>query len=123
MGWKSDGVPWIRRQPTRTRVRCLFCGGTTAIVSNGDFSHDPGRVQLYCDSEECSAREIEVLVVRDGADAQDRRDVQALQAIDDPPKYRAARERGATSFSFDQLADAFEGDDPVARRRGTGTRP
>ncbi|GAA1176080.1 hypothetical protein GCM10009578_017380 [Streptomyces rhizosphaericus] len=65
------------------RVQCLFCGANTAILSDRDLESDHGRIEVYCDSQMCDAREVIVLVRRDGAQARWRADVRALEAIDD----------------------------------------
>ncbi|MFJ5657486.1 hypothetical protein ACIQD5_29700 [Streptomyces microflavus] len=69
---------------------CYFCGGRTAILGSGDRPDDPGRLEVYCDNPMCDAREIAVLVKRDGAGAPDRADVRALREVDRPRETPAA---------------------------------
>lgn len=84
--WEAGSVPWARRSTSAGQaVRCYFCGGETAIGSYGDLPDDTGRLELYCDNELCDAREVVILVRRDGDDAYVRADVRALRAIDEGP--------------------------------------
>jgi hypothetical protein len=88
--WGSGGEPWLRRhQPNATHehesnsVQCMFCGDKTLKRSASDRSQDPGRLELYCDNAFCDAREMVLLVVRDGLNAHERSDVRALRLVDD----------------------------------------
>lgn len=88
--WNAEGEPWLRRhQPEATyahepkSVQCLFCGSQTLKRSASDRSQDPGRLELYCDNGRCDAREMVLLVRRDGAGAGRRADVRALNLLDD----------------------------------------
>ncbi|GGY57996.1 hypothetical protein GCM10010385_03950 [Streptomyces geysiriensis] len=84
--WEAGTVPWARRAlDAGHTVRCYFCGGESAISSYGDLPDDMGRLELYCDNELCDAREVVVLVRRDGEDARLRADVRALAAIEKGP--------------------------------------
>jgi hypothetical protein len=78
-------IPWARRQP-RGMV-CPFCGNATVTVSLNDLEDDPVRLELYCDSDTCEAREFTVLLLR-GNLRQDlvRADVEALRTVDDGTK-------------------------------------
>ena len=70
--WISPGdVPWIRD----TAV-CPFCGSPDLKLA-GDESQ---RIDAYCDSPNCDARELVVLVLRDGHEgrAAERSDVRRL---------------------------------------------
>lgn len=88
--WDAATNPWVRRQPTNTATRCPFCGADTAILSAHDDPDDPGRVELYCDNGNCDAREITILVMRDGTfDTGERTDVRALRAVDHGPEDEA----------------------------------
>lgn len=82
--WDADATPWARRPDTGQTLPCYFCGGETAILSFGDRPDDSGRLELYCDSELCDAREVVVLVLRNGAGAHERADVRALHEVDKP---------------------------------------
>nr|WP_202473915.1 hypothetical protein [Streptomyces sp. SID5466] len=84
--WDADATPWARRQGTGQTLPCYFCGEKTAILAFGDLPDDPGRLELYCDSPMCDAREVVVLVLRDGASADERADVRALEEVDRPNK-------------------------------------
>lgn len=80
--WAHGRRPWIRTID-QTPIICYLCGKTTMIRSFGDRG-DAGRVQLYCDNPGCDAREIELIVLRDGAAATlQRADVQVLNDV--PP--------------------------------------
>lgn len=79
--WSHGKTPWLRtigREP----ITCYLCGEPKMIRSFGDEKTDTGRVQLYCDNPQCEAREVELIVLRDGASATLRRaDVQVLDTI------------------------------------------
>ena len=93
VGWSVDEQPWVRRAAPAGfealaraggGARCYFCGQDSVKVSAGDLSQDTGRVQLYCDNPQCAAREMTVLVERDGVGAARRADVRALKVVDEP---------------------------------------
>lgn len=86
--WEAGETPWARQGAER--LPCYFCGGHTAILSSGDRPDDPGRLELYCDNQMCDAREVVVLVKRDGAGAPERADVRALREVDRPRETPAA---------------------------------
>ncbi|QJW36465.1 hypothetical protein [Cellulosimicrobium protaetiae] len=73
---------------------------------------DDGRLQVYCDSEMCDAREVEIIVTRDGHQARDRADVRALVAIDDGPEGDLAPGSPA-----DIIRQLDERGSPVPRRK------
>jgi hypothetical protein len=81
-GFRIGEIPWARRQPQG--LTCPFCGDPSATVSMTDLASDPVRLELYCDSDACDAREFVVLLLR-GNLRQDlvRADVAALRAVDD----------------------------------------
>ncbi|WP_339131507.1 hypothetical protein WJM95_22275 [Streptomyces sp. f51] len=88
--WDAGATPWLRRHQTEATsgaqarpVQCMFCGGQTLKRSMSDTPKDPGRLELYCDNQLCDAREMVLLVKRDGSDAIFRADVKALHLIDD----------------------------------------
>ncbi|MGX6446739.1 hypothetical protein ACVU7I_01510 [Patulibacter sp. S7RM1-6] len=72
-------TPAIRSDPQSWP--CPFCGGQQLIISSGDLSGDPLRIELYCNSTWCEVREFVVLAQRAGGHER-RGDVQALEAID-----------------------------------------
>lgn len=79
--WTHGSTPWIRTIG-RSPITCYFCGRTKAIRSSGDDKKDQGRIQWYCDNGNCDAREVEVIVLRDGHPATlNRADVTVLSAI------------------------------------------
>ncbi|PYC80495.1 hypothetical protein C7C46_12390 [Streptomyces tateyamensis] len=82
--WETGQQPWVRQRVKRASqaLPCYFCGSNTAMLSDHDDDRDTGRVELYCDNQDCDAREVVILVLRDGAGAHDRADVQALHAVD-----------------------------------------
>lgn len=88
--WEAGSAPWVRQAqpmahlgPGAARFQCYFCGGQTVTRSICDIEEDAGRMDLYCDNPDCDAREIAVIVRRDGHGAWGRADVRALAAIDD----------------------------------------
>lgn len=85
------------------RTACIFCGADTAKLSNDDKSNDTGRVQLYCDNQRCEAREVEVIVMRDGKQGALRADVRALEAVDarTMPGGSTARRTGRESYTLE----------------------
>ncbi|MFB7977278.1 hypothetical protein [Streptomyces vinaceus] len=101
--WEAGTEPWARRVPQSDHkaLPCYFCGGRTAMRAHGDLPDDAGRLELYCDNQMCDAREMVVLVLRDGAGAHDRADVRALRVIDEginPPldameRYKAVKNK------------------------------
>ncbi|MFE9172780.1 hypothetical protein ACFYNZ_25445 [Streptomyces kebangsaanensis] len=123
--WKSGTTPWVRRaQPTAhlgvgaARFQCYFCGGQTATRSIDDVEADNGRIDLYCDNEDCAAREVTVIVRRDGDGAQGRADVRALAAIDEGRLDVGSVTDGdqpATSHGFQRPTEATA--EAVVRRR------
>lgn len=89
--WRRGTIPWVRKQPqlahsadTRngSGACCYFCGSQTVKLSMGDYAGDTGRVEVYCDNPQCEAREVTLIVIRDGSGAGRRADVRALEAID-----------------------------------------
>ncbi|MFD0207441.1 MULTISPECIES: hypothetical protein [Saccharothrix] len=122
MTWDSGTRPWIRGLADETPVLCYFCGEQTAIVSMEDRLDDTGRVELYCRNTDCDARDITVLVMRDGTrETAQRADVRVLRMIDDPsrPGRLPARRRGVPSGEVSVEIDPF-GDEVVGRRRSPG---
>ncbi|MFE7541069.1 hypothetical protein [Streptomyces platensis] len=106
--WEASEPPWARRGTER--VPCYFCGGRTAILSFGDRTDDPGRLELYCENQMCDAREVVVLVQRDGAGAHDRADVRALHEVDRPRE---------TPADLDVMARYEDKKNITARRQST----
>lgn len=85
--WDAGSTPYLRADRGQLmRFSCPFCGDTDAILSFGDDRHDPARIELYCENQDCDAREIVILVRRDGTnETAERADVRALRAIDNGP--------------------------------------
>lgn len=90
-GWGPDEAPWARRagasQPDRGTegpgyLDCYFCGQKSVKRSYGDKADDNGRLELYCTSEYCEAREMTVIVLKDTIQAHHRADVRILAALD-----------------------------------------
>lgn len=88
--WEAGHQPWLRRHqssatygPESNPAQCMFCGAKTLKRSMSDRDEDTGRMELYCDNQDCDAREMVLLVIRDGAGAHDRADVRALRLVDD----------------------------------------
>ncbi|MFE0964254.1 hypothetical protein [Streptomyces fungicidicus] len=114
--WEAGSTPWIREaQPVAhlgagaARFQCYFCGGQTATRSIYDITDDTGRVDLYCDNEHCDAREITVIVCRDGHGSRGRADVRALAAIDEGRldiKRVPGGDKPALSYDFTRPDDA-----------------
>lgn len=91
-GWGPDEAPWARKagvsRPQQGRegsgyLDCYFCGNKSVKRSYGDEDADTGRLELYCTSEYCEAREMTVIVLKDTIQAHHRADVRLLQALDD----------------------------------------
>ncbi|WP_052731530.1 hypothetical protein [Streptomyces sp. MBT28] len=115
--WEAGATPWLRRHQTNAGygielnpIQCLFCGGQTVKRSSTDHEEDPGRIELYCDNGSCDAREMILLVRRDGAEAGLRADVRALRLVDEgkldvhasyPPEMR--------SYSLAEMAELAKG--------------
>lgn len=115
--WEAGATPWLRRHQTNAGygtepnpIQCLFCGGQTVKRSSTDHEEDPGRIELYCDNGSCDAREMVLLVRRDGAEAGLRADVRALRLVDEgkldvhasyPPEMR--------SYSLTEMAELAKG--------------
>lgn len=90
-GWGPEEAPWARRRGTQQPEQgkqgpgyldCYFCGQKSAKRSYGDASNDNGRLELYCTSDGCEAREMTVIVLRDTIQAHHRADVRVLEALD-----------------------------------------
>ncbi|MFE2755654.1 hypothetical protein ACFXGA_27005 [Actinosynnema sp. NPDC059335] len=105
---------------------CYFCGEFSAIVSLHDRAADVGRVEVYCTNSDCEAREMTVLVMKDGTrETAERSDVRVLRMIDDPsrPGRLRARRRGVPEVSEASAEDEWlvdDSDEVVARRRSPG---
>lgn len=92
MQWEAGTQPWVRREGHARNghgyegtgfATCYFCGHQTAKLSGGDVFADTARIEVYCDSQVCEAREVTILVTRDGSSRTlDRADVRVLRAID-----------------------------------------
>lgn len=121
-GWEAGTEPWARRAVmSGEELQCPFCGQHTLIRSFGDLRADNARVELYCDSQDCDAREITVLVMRDAtAETAGRPDVRALEAIE-TGKYGPERRGQIKAYSFGHiLKDQTTKAGAVLERRTTG---
>lgn len=105
-----DQVPWIRSLEDHHEVaRCFFCGHNTLMRSAGDLSVDPRRIEVYCDNDQCDAREIEVIVMSDDTQStRSRTDVRILQRIA-PVAHRPVESL------IEEVGDWIPGAAPVAR--------
>ena len=112
--WMVGTSPAARRaQPAG--LLCLFCGERSCVLSYGDVPADTGRMQLYCENSECSAREVEVLVERDGSvETSERPDVKALRELDTPPQLRGGD--GIRIRRYGEARDAYLNDNRLERR-------
>lgn len=82
--WDPDQQPWARRAlDNGETVPCYFCGEIAIIQSYSDNQADNGRLEVYCNSPQCDARETTVLVMRGGG-AHLRADVKALNSAEPP---------------------------------------
>ncbi|MBZ6211615.1 hypothetical protein KVH31_34535 [Streptomyces olivaceus] len=115
--WEAGATPWLRRhQPEATYghepnpVQCLFCGGQTVKRSSSDDDEDPGRIELYCDNGSCDAREMVLLVRRDGEKADLRADVMALRMVDEGSlDVNSAYPRKFRTYSWTEMAREVQG--------------
>jgi hypothetical protein len=107
-------VPWVRRLSERRNFAgCYFCGEHTLIPSSGDLPLDRRRVQVYCDNDQCDARETEVIVMRDGTETTAARtDVRILE------RYAPVVDRPASTF-IEEIGDWIPGATPAARTETT----
>ncbi len=90
--WNAEDrqQPWARRVARKVGddrqiegMRCPFCGNTQLLLGYADIAEDHERLDLYCNASGCDAREMVILVTRDGTHGNAARgDVQALNAID-----------------------------------------
>jgi hypothetical protein len=75
--WDSGTTPWLRAADSM--FTCYWCGEQTATRSWGDLAGDTGRVEFYCENPDCTAREVDVVILDDRRhSARDRADVRAL---------------------------------------------
>lgn len=109
-----DQVPWVRRLKEHHDVApCFFCGLDTLTRSAGDVSVDPKRTQVYCDNDQCDAREIEVIVVGDDTQStRSRTDVRILQ------RFAPIADRPASSL-IEEIGDWIPGATPAGRTQPT----
>ncbi|MFJ8727750.1 hypothetical protein [Streptomyces sp. NPDC093269] len=109
--WEAGATPWLRRHQQEATygtqpdpVQCMFCGSQTVKRSASDRDEDRGRIELYCDNGLCDAREMVLLVKRDGDEAGFRADVRALHLVDDGTlDVHAAFPPEARSYTLDEL--------------------
>lgn len=117
--WDAGTQPWIRRQPEKSGVLCYFCGEFSAIVSLYDRPADNGRVEVYCTNSDCEAREITILVMKDGTlETFERSDVRMLRVIDEPSRRGQLRPDRRRPLPEDSVVDRLlQGHDEVVARR------
>jgi hypothetical protein len=109
-----DQVPWVRCLEDRHDVApCFFCGHDTLMPSAGDLSVDLRRIEMYCDNDQCDAREIAVIVMSDDTQStQSRIDVRILQ------RFGPVADRPSSSL-IEEVGDWIPGAVPAARDRPT----
>jgi hypothetical protein len=119
--WEAGETPWLRERrhgPAITAsgyAQCYFCGEHTVKVSVGDLSADTGRVEIYCDNQDCDAREMTVLVTRDGHHAGERADARILHSIDTD---KHTTEWGPIKgFTLDELVNSDRDEAGIRARR------
>ena len=114
--WGRTEQPWLRRVfGGKGKTVCYFCGEKQAILSWGDRSVDPGRLEVYCQNDGCEAREVAVVVLQDGWNSDLRADVRALASVDDP---RPVPDRLQAKTVEEIMADdPYLSSDAVYRRR------
>lgn len=107
---RSHPIPWARRGRHDIAAPCFFCGNDDSLIrSSGDLRPDRRRVQVYCDNDQCDAREIEVIVVEDGTEATaERTDVRILA------KFAPVSGRPISSL-IEEFGDWIPGAVPAAR--------
>lgn len=96
-------------------LTCPFCGQASAKRSYGDEEADTGRLELYCTNDNCQAREITVLVMRDSYQAHTRADVRILHAIDEEITTLVEDDERPTTMDLRELM--AKGDEALAPRR------
>lgn len=96
--WSQTDKPWLRQELDASKGWCPFCGNRSTILSMTDHEEDTGRIEVYCKSDGCEAREITILRMR-GEDAGRRADVRVLQELDYPTSERPA------SYTLGELLD------------------
>lgn len=113
--WISGQIPWIRTlRDCENLAPCYLCGKRTVLRSfSGDMKSDHGRVQVYCDNDQCDARETEVIVVRDGTkttpERTDVRIMEQFEPVTNRPSWTPIEEHG----------DWIPGATPAARTEKT----
>jgi hypothetical protein len=123
--WNPKETPWLRREDANPAKRgtavaqCYFCGDLTAKLSYGDAGSDNGRVEVYCDNQDCEARETVVIVERDSHGAGDRADVRALKAVDEDSHTAAMPELTARGLGEIMAWGKAEESQLVRRRMST----
>lgn len=120
-GWEAGEIPWVQAalvgsaDASSGYAQCYFCGEMTAKLSIGNLGSDKGRVEVYCNSSECDAREMAVIVLRDGAHAIDRSDVRILRAIDE--NNRTEDEKPIVLRTFGDLMSTPRNETEILDRR------
>lgn len=119
--WNAGETPWVRGTlegspyDSAGYAQCYFCGDMTAKLSADDLNGDSGRVEVYCNNGNCDAREIVVIVARDGNHSDRRADVRILDALD---RDNHTTEQGpVVPRSLKEIAAAQEPEGGIVARR------
>jgi hypothetical protein len=102
---------------------CPFCG-SLAVVSWGDVTDDPMRIELYCVNEACEVREMQIIATRAGGHELERADVLALHTLEEgtpDERSRLGYDRRTTSGS--DFAKQWEDDARTGGSLNKRTRP
>jgi hypothetical protein len=114
--WTEGKQPAARGNGKRT---CPFCGAVTLSTSYGDIPQDTRRLEFYCHSNECEAREIVVVAERTHPGRTQRADVEVLRDVDTGALPDAdSRFGGWRCWSGGDLLEHYEHDKVLARRQG-----
>lgn len=122
--WNAGDVPWVRETLEGSAfgssgyAQCYFCGELSVKLSVGDLSSDSGRVEVYCDNGNCDAREVTVIVTRDGHRSDRRADVRILEAVDQDT--HTTEEGPIVARSLKEIADGEDSAGMLARRTDRG---
>lgn len=126
-GWGPDEAPYARTagqsRPQGGKegagyLTCYFCGEISVKRSYGDFPEDNGRLELYCTNQNCEAREVAVIVLKDAIGAHRRADVRVLHALDEGVS-EIGQQVGPEFFTLGELNE-LRRDSPVGRRTEHG---
>ncbi|MCS5487389.1 hypothetical protein NY588_09645 [Curtobacterium flaccumfaciens pv. beticola] len=119
--WNAGETPWVRATlegspfGSSGYAQCYFCGDMSAKLSSTDLRSDSGRVEVYCDNGNCDAREVIVVVARDGNHSDRRADVRILDALDRDT--HSTEQKPLVARSLQEIADAQDSEEAVVARR------